>query len=370
MHILHVIDSLVVGGAERMLVDIANCTLARGVRVSVCQTRAQGLLTDRLSDDICLLTLNRKKRFEYAALRTFAEWIRQQSVTILHVHGRSSLQFVLFVKFIIGMDFPIIFHDHYGRIAIDDNTPLWFKWLTNNNILMYVGVSEELAQWALKSGINSKKIRTVENYLDFERFEKSNRKNIRDEWQFDITTKLGVVVCGLRHEKGIHVLIRALSLLGNEKTKIIVFGGEVQSGYLSYCQDLSKALRVQDKIVFAGQRTDIPDFLKSFDFAVVPSISESGPLVLIEYLAYGLPVVATRTGEISLSAEKSGAGRFVDPGDADGLADALRAILKLSPRERADIGAADSAVAWRNYDMRSKITIWLDLYSKAAEGIL
>src|SRR5262249_9007541 len=123
MHVMHVIDSLCLGGAERMLVDIANATVADGHRVSACITRDGRDLANELRPEVHLWVLARQKRLEWAALKQFAAIIKEHKVDLLHVHGRSTFSFAATVKTLGLIRIPILLHDHYGQIEIDTSVP-------------------------------------------------------------------------------------------------------------------------------------------------------------------------------------------------------------------------------------------------------
>src|SRR5262245_34387667 len=118
MHVMHVIDSLCLGGAERMLVDIANATAADGHRVSACITRDGRDLANELRPDVPLWVLARQKRFDWTALKQFASIIQEQKVDLLHAHGRSTFSFAATVRTFGLIRTPILLHDHYGQIEI------------------------------------------------------------------------------------------------------------------------------------------------------------------------------------------------------------------------------------------------------------
>ena len=74
------------------------------------------------------------------------------------------------------------------------------------------------------------------------------------------------------------------------------------------------------------------------DAGVFSSKNESGPLVLLEYMASGLPFVATETGEIAHAVRDDGVGILIEPRDYQALADALSTLLAMTPEERRAMG--------------------------------
>jgi glycosyltransferase involved in cell wall biosynthesis len=114
-----------------------------------------------------------------------------------------------------------------------------------------------------------------------------------------------------------------------------------------------------------GPREDVPSVIKSCDFGVIPSISESGPLVLIEYLAGGIPFVATRVGEVSQLVESTALGSFVDSGDAQALAKAIENLIVMPSDQRKKLGLRGVEVAEGMFDIRTRIPRWQEVYAAA-----
>lgn len=367
LHVLHVIDTLAGGGAERMLVDIVNCCHRAGWTTSVCQTRQRGPLTDDLESGIPVEVLDRQRRFDWGAMRRFAAWVAERRPDVLHVHGRTSLSFVLTVDLLLGLEPALLFHDHYGKIDIDKSVPRWFRWFADRRVNCYVGVSETLAAWARTAGIRTEKIHSVTNYLDLGRFRVEDPLDLRAEFEIPPERPLGLVVCGLRHEKGIHVLVEALSKVQASGYQVLVIGPDAEPGYRARCEELARELGVEDRVRFLGQRFDVPRLLPGFDFAIMPSISESGPLVLIEYLVAGLPVVSTRTGEIAAVVAGSDVGLFATPGDPASLATGIDEVLSWPAERRREEGAAGVSVAQEHFDLGRRLGEWEERYQEARE---
>src|SRR2546423_11985880 len=94
LHIMHVCDTLGLGGAERMLVDIANATAADGNRASVCITRSNLTLAKTLRPDIPCFALERERRWDdLAAMRRMGQFVTRNGVDLIHCHGRTSFGF-------------------------------------------------------------------------------------------------------------------------------------------------------------------------------------------------------------------------------------------------------------------------------------
>ena len=364
---MHVIDSLAVGGAERMLVEIANQTAADGWPVSVCVTRSDCTLGKALATDIPLFVLGRRRRWDWEAMKKFGSLIEGQRVDLLHVHGRTSLSFVSIVRLLRLINVPIVFLDHYGGIEIDPCVPLNFRWLGKYYLSHYVGVYEKLKDWAKASGIASDKITVIENALDLKPVMQVPPLNSRKELGLADNTFLGITVGGWRREKGLDVLIEAVALSSfRGQLKILVVGGVRDQGYVQECRRAIESRGLGDTFSFLGERTDVISLIKGADFAVMPSRSESGPLSLIEYMACALPVVSTKVGAISRQASWFGVPGFVPPDDAGALAQALDRLLSLSKDERLARGRRGLEICLEHFDIRGKMPLWYKVYEKVA----
>lgn len=366
MHVLHIIDSLGLGGAERMLVDIANATVRTGDRVSVCVTRGEVALAAQLDPRIELLVLGRQRRVDdVAAAVRLARWIRAHGVEVLHVHMRSSLKYVLLLRALRAIRVPVVFHDHYGSIEIDPSIPRWFR-AGHRFIAQYVGVHEKLRAWAEAGGMPRAQTTTIENCIDLSRLTSARTVDLRAELGIAAAVPLGLLVASFKREKGIDLMIEAVALARHRRQlRIAVAGGGLDSAYARECKALVRAHGLDDVITFLGARPDIAGILPSVDFALLSSHSESGPLVLIEYLAAARPIVATRVGDIGRRLAQCGIPGFVPAGSAADFARALDELLDLSADQRQRRGERGRQVLAEGWDIRDAISRWRAVYRAA-----
>lgn len=141
----------------------------------------------------------------------------------------------------------------------------------------------------------------------------------------------------LSPEKGTIYFLHAAKLLHDRfpYTSFIVFGdGRARSRL----EQLSLELKLDTSIFFAGHRADFPALLPGVDIFVNPSLAEQSPNVVLEAMASGVPVIATRVGSV---AEIGGDGSLicVQPGNSSALADAIAHLLN-SPELTSSLRAA------------------------------
>ncbi|MGO9754342.1 MAG: glycosyltransferase [Solirubrobacteraceae bacterium] len=126
--------------------------------------------------------------------------------------------------------------------------------------------------------------------------------------------------------KAYDVLIRAVALLKRRGVAIrCVIAGEGPER--EQLQRLVGALDCEAEVWLAGLRSDVPALLAALDVAVLPSDSEGSPLAVLEYMAAGLPIVATAVGGVPELIENEVHGLLVPPRDAAALAAAIERVI-------------------------------------------
>jgi glycosyltransferase involved in cell wall biosynthesis len=157
----------------------------------------------------------------------------------------------------------------------------------------------------------------------------------------------------LKAPKDFVTLARALELLPRGAFRALVAGDGPDRELIPAAAPLE----------LLGERDDVPDLLAAADVFVLSSRSEGLPISILEAMAAGLPVVATRVGGVPELVVDGETGLLVPPGDARALAAALRTLL--GDRElRLRLGAAGRARAEREFDLPAFRQAHLDLYER------
>jgi len=154
--------------------------------------------------------------------------------------------------------------------------------------------------------------------------------------------------------KGIDNLVKAMSYLERkEGIKLIVIGGDEHSQTeVERLKDLSRSLKIQELVIFLGlvKQEILPFFYSAANLCVVPSYYESFGLVVLESLACGTPVVATKVGGAESVIRHGETGYVVRNNDSCHLADKI-ALLLSTPNGATDVGTVRASVVnygWSN----------------------
>ncbi|MGD9130305.1 MAG: glycosyltransferase [Candidatus Bathyarchaeota archaeon] len=173
--------------------------------------------------------------------------------------------------------------------------------------------------------------------IDFPDFDE---KVFREDWEV-------ISVAALEQVKALPYLIRAMKRLNDNKLAIIGDGPEREN-----LEALSLNLGLNSRVFFLGQvdHSMVWDFLQRAKVFVLPSVSEGTPRAIIEAMACGLPIVATKVGGVPEVITNDVNGFLVPPQDEDALAEAIENLLKdANLRKRISNENREKA---KKYDMR------------------
>jgi glycosyltransferase involved in cell wall biosynthesis len=335
--VMHIVDTLALGGAERSAVNLVNSLPRESYRPYLCTTRTEGPLRDTVAGDVGRLALGRSGRFDSHAVRTLMNFVRNQNIAILHAHGSS-----LFIA-VVAAWFPpfplVIWHAHCGRLALEDHRA-WIHRATARKVTGVIAVNKQLAEWCgRRLGLPQSKIWCIPNMVCASEFETEAS---------DLEGAPGsriICVANLRPEKDHINLVRAMSLVVRQhpSAHLLLVGAHSDPTYSASTthfeqvrQEISRN-SLERNISIVGQRRDIPALLKVCDIGVLSSSTEGLPVSLLEYGMAALPVVATRVGECDEVLDHGRAGILVAPGSPNDLAKALLSLLG-SPDLRRSLG--------------------------------
>ena len=162
--VMHLVDTLSMGGTERVAVNIVNQLASQGHRAFLCTTRGDGPLAKLISTEVGRLSLNRKRTIQLRAIGRLAEFIRRHEIGILHAHGSSIVTANLAARL---SPFPkIVWHDHYGTNEKRERN-VWLYRKLVRRVGGIVAVSRPLADWSLKRlGFPSDRVWCVPNFVE------------------------------------------------------------------------------------------------------------------------------------------------------------------------------------------------------------
>lgn len=289
LKIIQIIDSLAVGGAEMMAVNIANGLSTLGVESYICSTRSEGLLKEKIAKEVNYIFLNKKGIVDVKAIIKLKQYIKQHNIGIIHAHS-SSFFIAVMVKLILP-SVKIVWHDHYGKSEnIDRRKSVALK-LSSLFFNQVISVNQILLQWS-KSTLLCKKVMFLANFASL--LKTSQKTHLKGE-----EGKRIVCVAAFRPQKDHFNLLQAFEIIINKYPDwTLHLVGEKHDDIYSHQVDaVVNSESLKNQVFFYGSCLDIKYVLDQGTIAVLPSSSEGLPVSLLEYGLAGLPVVVTDVGE-------------------------------------------------------------------------
>lgn len=159
-----------------------------------------------------------------------------------------------------------------------------------------VAVSEEIYRDLRASGMPTDRLSRIDNGISVPPFEAHQRDVIRSEWKLAPGEKLIVQIGRLAKSKRNALLLKALAgLSGDFKAKVALVGdGEEHAALAEY----ARSLGIDDRVIFAGYRRDAVAIMAAADVLAITSNKEGLPIVVLEAMAVGCPIIATTVGSI------------------------------------------------------------------------
>ena len=353
-----VLDTLARGGAERVLVQLANGLDRERFRVHFIATRTPGELAAELAADVAVHSLERRGRWHPGAIGRFAELTARHRIRLIHTHSHSAAYFVRLAKALSGQSWLHVCHDHHG--PVEDSTPLrLLDRLLLRRIDYHFAVSEPLRHYALRTlGLDPVRVEVLPNGVPEPRCGPP-----MPGARFTI-----IQVARVEPDKNHELALAAAAALREAVPDFQwLMIGRADSPHGARCQRLARELGLQDNVTFVGERPDVAPLLATAHVGVLTSRFEGLPLSLLEYMAAALPVATTAAGECGDLVRASGGGTVVGPGDAAALARALTALAR-SPESAIAAGAANRGFVRRHFGVAAMLRRVELVYSALLSG--
>ena len=227
-----------------------------------------------------------------------------------------------------------------------------------------VAVSESARREYLADfGLSPGRVVTIHNGIDIERFRArpGMRAAARSELGIPPSVPLAITVAVLRPPKGIDDMLAAMPAVFDRMPDLhylVVGEGPAR-------RDLERLISehgLDDRVILAGNRSDVSGMLAAADVFVLPSHTEALPTAVAEAMAAGLPVVATRVGGTPEMVDRD-TGILVEPGDRHGLAAAVVNILVDADMGRS-LGERGAQRAEQHFEIRRQTRRLVTEYRK------
>ncbi len=215
----------------------------------------------------------------------------------------------------------------------------------------------------LKIGLDPFVIAAVEN---------REENLVREELGID-SRLINVIVLGqLYRPKGQHLVLEALVRIVADfpQVRLYILGDHVLEEYRPYRSELEEFIsrnRLEKHVRFTGWRRDALDVVALMDIMIHPSLAEGFGRAVLEAMALGKPVIASRVGGLREAIKDGQNGFLVDRGDVDSIERRWRELL-VNPELRLRLGAAAKKTVFTEYLINDKVARLADIWAEMANG--
>ena len=267
-----------------------------------------------------------------AGMATFARLLSSNRVDLLHVN-----EFGWNLDLVLGAPLarvPVVLHMHLPGSIDRQNL---HRFVARRVLLVSHAHEHAIAHFERISS----KAEVMYNAVDLERF--AHGRGIRTELGLTADDIVVGSLAQLRHGKGIDVLLGvARELLPRYPRLVFLVAGRLGHGEEAFGRAMMEEAQspaLLGRFKFLGSRQDVPELLASFDVFVLPTRAETFGIAVVEAMAAGVPVIASRVGAIPEIISSAAVGRVVDEVDVKSFAAVLEEIVLLGDRGRG-IGEA------------------------------
>jgi glycosyltransferase involved in cell wall biosynthesis len=357
--VLHLSTSSGPGGAERMISTLTAELNQGQFRVIVGLFRSGWLQTECEARGVQTCVMPLAGLFNLQWFRACLRLLRREQVALIHAHEFSAILCGWIVATLAGLPFVATVH---GKNYFWEKLRrrVTYRLVSRHGTL--VVVSQDLKRFVCdKVGVAGNRVEVIYNGV-------APAQMVTDEEVQKCKAELEVsgsypmlgVVGSLYPVKGHRFLLEAMQEIIRQwpKAQLLVIGrGELEVSLKEQVEQLAIGANVH----FLGMRQDVPRLLSLLDVCILPSLSEGLSLALLEAMASGKPVVATRVGGNPELIDHGRTGFLVQPEDARDLAANLLKLLN-DPETMQQFGRQAEERVRQHFSMKQMVDRYRGLY--------
>lgn len=331
MRVLHLISSCGLYGSGRVVIELSrsaklffDCHPFVGLIESSHNPHTE-VYEEALANDLSAMIFPCHGRFDLRLAFRIREFLVQNKIDILHCHDYKSNFYGLLAA---GRIVPKVATNHnWLTSSVKSKIYCLIDGLLIRFFDRIIAVSDEIKDKVRRYGIGCGKIAVVYNGIDAGRFSHEyDPADVRSELGISEGHKIIGIVGSLTPEKGHSFLLSAAAAVLKEykNIKFLIIGDGPLRRNL---EDQARMFGIQESIVFAGYRSDIPRVVSQIDIFVLCSLKEGLPMALLEAMAARKPVIASNVGAVPNVLKNMETGVLIEPGDPDSLKEAIISLL-------------------------------------------
>lgn len=311
MRILQLIDSLEVGGAERIAVNYANGLSSRIEFSGIVATRKEGALRSRINENVFFRCLNKRFTFDFGSILRLRSLCKIHKIEWIHAHGTS-----YFTAFLLKIFYPrikILWHEHAGSRSEEKTIHNRVLWVLSHFFSGIIVVNRALEHWCQQE-LSFTRVIYLPNFAII------NANESKETFLRGVEGKRIVCLANLRNPKNHKLLVEVAIKLkqSNPDWSFHFIGKDLKDAYSSELKSIIEKKHLEENVFIYNLREDIDHILQQASIGVLASSSEGLPVALLEYGMHGKAVVVTNVGEMP-SIVVEGVSGFVVSADSKEL---------------------------------------------------
>ena len=330
--LLHVVLEMDVGGLQRFVYEMSLLMHGEKYDIEVLCLNRLGSFADALIKKGIPVTLLQKNqtRTDFSYPWKLKKFLKEKHFDIIQMHSGTFLYGSVAAK--LAKTKAVVYTDH-GRALEETRMCIMEEQFASRFVDKIIAVSNELKEHLINVvGLPQEKTGTIINGINVENFSvREKPEYLLQEFNFKQEDKIIGTTGRLDDVKDHKTLIKSFQkVLEKTPNVYLMIVGE---GHLKEELDvLVENKKLKDKIIFTGNRKDIPELLNLFDVFVLSSLSEGTSLSLLEAMASGLPAVVTNVGGNTALIKHEVNGLVVEPKNIEQISDSIIEILSDSDK--------------------------------------
>jgi len=322
------------GGQNQVLITV-NGLRAMGQRAALV-AHPSGELRRRASEGLELIPLVPRMEVDLTAAWRLARVVKRLRPDVIHAHDPHGLAMAALALSLgagakSGLPEPPLVASRRVDFHLKGNS--FSRW-KHRQVDCFIAASEAIRRMLVADGIPAERTTTVHEGIDLRHVQTAPPVNVHEAFWLPHGAPVIGNVAALVPHKGQRHLIEAAHLVVREMpdARFVILGeGELRDALERQVREY----HLEKHVLLPGFRTDVLGCIKSFDLFAMSSVTEGLGTSLLDAMACGRPIVATRAGGIPEIVEDGVQGLLVEPRDHQAMARAIVMLLRDEPRRRA-----------------------------------
>ena len=368
LRVLHLVSSGGLYGAEQVVLNLARARHVVAYVGALHNTHSPNvdMIDEARRRGLKTVLFDSRGRVDLRTVFQISRFLKTERIDILHTHGYKS--------------------DIVGCLAA---TVAQTRWVATNHVWhpltaklrLYVSldafllrfarrvvaVSSEIRQDLISTKVAPAKIRVIDNGIDVDRFRRPQPTDtLKSSLRIGKRDTVVTIVGRLSPEKGHKAFLEAARRVSSNRdhVKFLIVG---DGALLADLRTEAARLKLQERVVFTGFRTDMPEIYAITDVLVNASSIEGLPMTILEAMASRVPVIATRIGGVPDIIRDQETGLLFDAGDVDALTTRMESLVD-DAAERLRLAAAALEFVTMNHSFQRMCDAYWKVYCEMMDG--